>query len=177
MLLVSGLTASGTAQAQSSSLADAVASFRGGLEISVDGSSWALSRTITLSQTRCEPATTSPCAIGTAALVVNVRFPSLPGVVAGAKILAQLGESGSGEARYFIRPVPANAGSSVCGGVLGVSKPLPNMRMAINLGDQGTPLPVTCRWSVLAGVPNPKSASGFDMIWSDTATVHVVTKQ
>ena len=32
-------------------------------------------------------------------------------------------------------------------------------------------------WTVLAGVPNPKATNGFEMIWSDTATVHVVGKQ
>jgi hypothetical protein len=166
----------GTASAQLSTSTGTVAAFRDGLEISVDGNSWGQSRTVALSPSRCPPSSTSPCAAGTPPLVVSVRFPALPDVVDGGKVLAQLGESGSKEARYYIRPVPANAGSPVCGGVLSVSSPQPAMRMAINLAAPGTPLPVTCRWSVLTGVPNPKAAHGFDLIWSDTATVHVISK-
>ena len=164
------------AHAQGSAAKD-VAAFRDGLEISVDGTAWASSRTVTLSPTRCPPSSTSPCAAGTPPLIVSVRFPALPDVVSGGELLAQLGESGSKEAHYFIRPVPANAGSPVCGGVLSVSSPQHAMRMAINLAAPGTPLPVTCRWSVLAGIPDPKAPHGFEMIWSDTATVHVVGKQ
>lgn len=162
------------AGAQSSSAA--VAEFRKGLEISVNGGPWEISRTVTLSPSRCPPATGSPCAPGTAPLVINIRFPALPDVVDGSKVLSQLGEDGARDAHYHIRPVPANAAGTVCAGGLNVPAPLPNMRVAINLGHPGTPLPVTCRWTVLAGVPNPKSPTGFDLIWSDTVTVHVISK-
>ena len=165
----------GSAGAQSSTSA-AIAAFRQGLEISVNGGPWETSRTVVLSPTRCPPATSSPCATGTAPLVIGIRFPALPEVVDGSKVLSQLGEDGSRDAHYHIRPVPANAAGSVCAGGLNVPAPLPNMRVAINLGHPGTPLPVTCRWTVLAGVPNPKSPTGFDLIWSDTVTVHVISK-
>jgi hypothetical protein len=177
MLFVSGIAAFGTAEAQSSSLADAIASFRGGLEISVDGNSWGQSKTVVLSAKRCSPATSSPCAHGTPPLVIEIRFPAIQNAVDGSRILAQLGESGSPTSHYYIRPVPANAAGTVCATGFNVPNPLANMRVSINLGDAGTPLPVTCRWSALAGVTNPKSPTGFDLVWSDTVTVHVVGKQ
>ena len=156
--------------------AGAIAAFRGGLEISADGSSWARRRIVPLSESRCARAASSPCAPGTAPLVLGIRFPKLPNAVDGAKVLSQLGESGSKTMRYFVRPVPANAASSICGGGFAVSNPLPDMRVTINLGNPGAPLPVTCRWTAVAGVPDTASPLGFDMVWSDTVVVEVISK-
>ena len=144
--------------------------------MSVDGRSWGQVRTVALGANRCEPARTSPCAAATPPLVVSIRFPSLPQTVDGAKVLSQLGESGEARARYFVRPVPANAASTVCGGGFSVSNPLTTMRVAINLGNPGAPLPVTCRWTAVAGVPDAASPVGFYLVWSDTVAVRVVTK-
>jgi hypothetical protein len=156
--------------------ASSIAAFRKGLEVSVEGSPWGPSRTIGLPSSRCVPATTSPCAPGTPALIVNIRFPTLLNAADGASVLRQLGETGPAADHYFVRPVPANTSGTVCAGGFATPSPLGNMRMAINLGSPGTPLPVTCHWTALAGVSNPRSPGGIDLIWSDTVTVQVVAR-
>jgi hypothetical protein len=148
--------------------------FRTGLEVSVEGSPWGHARTVALSPSRCRPATTSPCAPGTPAVIVNVRFPAVTGAVDMAQVRATLGEAGGAGNYYDIRPVPSNAVGTICAGGMIMSAPFSNMRMAINIGNPGTPLPVTCRWTVLVGIPGPRGT--VELVWSDTVTVQLVAQ-
>ena len=173
--LAASLSQGATVASASVSSAPIVA-FRRGLEVSVDGSAWGRVRSVTLPPNRCAPGSVSPCSPGTPPLVLSVRFPALPQVVDGSKVLSQLGESGGPAVHYFVRPVPANAKSSVCGPGFAVSAPMNAMRVTINLGESGTPLPVTCRWTAVAGVPDASSPVGFYMVWSDTVVVQVSAK-
>jgi hypothetical protein len=153
--------------------AHSIAAFRKGFEVSVEGSPWARSRTFSLPTPRCKPATSSPCVPGTPALLVKFRFPSLVNAVDLSQVLAKLGEAGGAGDHYMVRPVPANATSPVCAGGFTAPAPFNDMHLAINLGNPGTPLPVTCKWTVLAGVPNPTAKSGVELVWSDTVAVHL----
>jgi hypothetical protein len=151
-----------------------VLAFRKGFEVSIDGSPWGPARTIALPLSRCVPATTSPCAPGTPAVLVNIRFPAVANAVDMSEVLSQLGESGGQGNHYMIRPVPANARGSVCAGGFIAPAPLGNMRMAINVGNPGTPLPVLCRWTALIGIRLP--GGKVELVWSDTIVAELVAK-
>jgi hypothetical protein len=174
--VASGPSASAAADAA------AVMTFRRGLQVSLDGTTWTQSLTVDLPPSRCVPATSSPCAAGTAPLYVKIKFAGLPSPADAATVLRQLGMTPSGGAHYFVFPVPMNAAGTpagVCEG--GFSSPNAvtpsnNVHIGLVLDRPGAPLPVTCSWVVVAGIPRPGSATGVDLIWSDTVSVRAVAK-
>jgi hypothetical protein len=159
-----------------SSKADtALLGWRNGLEISVNGSTWDRALTVTLSKVQCPPSPTSPCAAGSA-VAVDVRFPPVAQATDLSKVHAELGEiSGATGSRYEVRLV-RNQSSPLCDAGFVTSSAYASARMAINVGAPGPPLPLTCRWTALIGIPDPANASHVAVIWSDTVVVQLTSK-
>jgi len=163
------------ASANASDASEAIASWRGGLAISVNGSPWERSVTVGLSKAQCPPSTTSPCAAGSA-VAVDVRFPPIDQATDLSKVHAQLGEApGPPGNRYEVRLV-RDRSSALCASGFEASSAYENSRMAINAGAPGPPLPLTCRWTALVGIPDPANASRIAVLWSDTVVVQLTSK-
>jgi hypothetical protein len=161
-----------TAQAKSDT---AILYWRTGLEISVHGTGWDRSLTVPLSKVQCPPSTTSPCAAGSA-VAVDVRFPPVAQATDLSKVHAELGEiPGATGNRYEVRLV-RDLSSPLCDAGFATSSAYASARMAINVGAPGPPLPLTCRWSALIGVPDPANASHVTVVWSDTVVVQLTSK-
>jgi hypothetical protein len=150
-------------------------SWRSGLQISVNGSAWDRSLTIGLTKVQCPPSPTSPCAAGSA-VAVDVRFPAVAQATDLAKVHAELGEvPEAGGSRYEVRLVK-NLSSPLCDAGFVTSSAYAAARMAINVGAPGPPLPLTCRWTALIGIPDPLNAARVAVIWSDTVVVQLTSK-
>ncbi|MGH7620358.1 MAG: hypothetical protein ACREPM_24340 [Gemmatimonadaceae bacterium] len=161
--------------ATATKVTDVIAGWRGGLEISVNGSAWERSLTVGLNKVQCPPSTASPCAAGSA-VAVDVRFPPVAAATDLAKAHARLGESSSASGnRYDVRLVK-NLSSPLCAPGFETSSAYGNARMAINLGAPGSPLPITCRWTAIVGVLDPSNASRVLVVWSDTVVVQLTSK-
>src|SRR5437868_5171747 len=153
--VVSLLLFAGSAAAQKSTglssgagtaAATAVATWRKGLEVSINGGAWERSSTVALTKAQCPPADGSACAAGSA-VGVDLRFPAMPQAVDLSKTRAQLGESsGAAGARYEVRLIRAQS-SALCPAGFTTATPHNATRLAINLGAAGPPLPLTCRWT------------------------------
>jgi hypothetical protein len=153
----------------------AILNWRNGLEISVNGSTWDRSLTVGLSKVQCPPSMASPCAAGSA-VAVDVRFPPVEQATDLAKVHAELGEiPGVTGSRYEVRLVRALS-SPLCDAGFVTSSAYASARMAINVGAPGPPLPLTCRWTALIGIPDPANASHVAVIWSDTVVVQITSK-
>ncbi len=155
----------------------AVTAWRSGLEVSVNGSGWNRSVAVTLTRAQCPPSETSPCASGSA-VGVDVRFPVVAQAVELTRTRAALSEppEGQSNARYELRLVRAQS-SPLCPNGFVVPAPANASRLAINLGPPGPPLPLTCRWTALVGVPDPNDPAKVTAIWSDTVSVLLSVKR
>jgi hypothetical protein len=166
-------SASDVAPDQTSSAA--IASWRTGLEVSVNGSVWDRSVIVGLSKTQCPPSPTSPCEPGSA-VAVDVRFPPVTQATDLSKVRAQLGEPPSAAGnRYEIRLVRERS-SPLCAAGFATSSAYGNARMAINVGAPGPPLPLTCRWTAVVGIPASGNSSRVAIVWSDTVVVQLTSK-
>jgi len=153
----------------------AILNWRTGLEVSVHGGGWDHSLTVPLSKVQCPPSTTSPCAAGSA-VAVDVRFPPVAQATDLSKVHAELGEiPGATGNRYEVRLV-RSLSSPLCDAGFVTSSAYASARMAINVGAPGPPLPLTCRWTALIGVPDPANASHVTVVWSDTVVVQLTSK-
>jgi len=152
----------------------AIATWRDGLEISVNGAAWERTLTVGLSKAQCPPSTSSPCAAGSA-VAVDVRFPPIAQAIDLSKARAQLGEapSQSGD-RYEVRLVREQS-SALCAPGFSTSSAYANPRMAVNVGGQGPPLPLTCRWTAIVGIPDA-TGSHVAVVWSDTVVLQLTSK-
>jgi hypothetical protein len=153
----------------------AIGSWRSGLEVSVNGSAWERSLTVALTKAQCPPSESSPCAVGSA-VAVDVRFPPIEQATDLSKVRAQLGEApGAAGSRYEVRLV-RSLSSPLCADGFETSSAYGNARMAINVGAPGPPLPLTCRWTAVVGIPQAANASHVAVVWSDTVVVQLTSK-
>lgn len=153
----------------------AILNWRTGLEVSVNGSAWDRSLIVGLTKVQCPPSTTSPCAAGSA-VAVDIRFPPIAQATDLSKVHAQLGESaGATAGRYEVRLI-RSLSSPLCDAGFVTSSAYGNARMAINVGAPGPPLPLTCRWTAIVGIPGPGNASRVAVLWSDTVVVQLTSK-
>lgn len=155
----------------------AIAAWRTGLEVSVNGSGWNRTVSVALTKAQCPPSETSPCASGSA-VGVDVRFPAVAQAVELARTRATLGEPTEARAgvRYELRIVRTQS-SPLCPGGFVAAAPAGTSRLAINLSRPGPRLPLTCRWTAVVGVPDPNDPSKVMAIWADTASVLVTSKR
>jgi hypothetical protein len=152
-----------------------IVGWRTGLEVSVNGSAWDRSVTVALTKAQCPPSESSPCAPGSA-VAVDVRFPPVEQAADLSKVHAQLGEAlGAAGNRYEVRLV-RSLSSPLCAAGFETSSAYGNARMAINVGAAGPPLPLTCRWTAVVGIPQPANASHVAVLWSDTVVVQLTSK-
>ena len=153
-----------------------IAAWRSGLEVSVNGSAWSQSASVALTRAQCPPSDTSPCASGSA-VGVDVRFPAVAQATELAKARAALGETGGQSgARYEVRVVRSQS-SPLCPGGFAAASPETTSRLAINLGPPGPPLPLTCKWAAVVGVPDASRPSKVMAVWSDTVSVVLTSKR
>ena len=151
----------------------AIVTWRSGLEVSVNGSAWGRTLSVVLTKAQCPPSASSPCAVGSA-VAVDVRFPPVEQAADLSKVHAQLGEAPvAAGSRYEVRLV-RSLSSPLCADGFETSSAYGNARMAIKVGAPGPPLPITCRWTAVVGIP--QSASHLAVVWSDTVVVQLTSK-
>jgi hypothetical protein len=155
----------------------AVAPFRHGLAVSINGSPWGPSRTVALTEQQCAASTTSLCAAGTPAVIVDVRWPTVRGGVDLTRVHTQLGEA-AGAAGFFyeIRLVRSTSSPTCAGGFLSPAVPYTNNRVVVNVANP-SPAPyvqLLCQWTALMGVPDRTNRNHVILVWSDTVTAAVV---
>ncbi len=155
----------------------AVAAWRSGFEVSVNGSGWSRSVAVALTRAQCPPSETSPCGSGSA-VGVDMRFPAVAQAADLGRTRAALGESGGvrSEARYEVRVIRPQS-SPLCPNGFTATTPANAARLAINLASAGPPLPLTCRWVALVGVADPSDPAKVTAIWSDTVSVLLTSKR
>lgn len=175
MRIVVAVLALGARVASSQTPEIAIQSWRSGLEISVNGSAWDRAVTVGLSKVQCPPSATSPCAAGSA-VAVDVRFPPIDLATDLSKAHAQIGEvAGPMGNRYEVRLVHEHS-SPLCADGFATSSAYGNTRIAINVGAPGPPLPITCRWTALVGIPTAGGSSHVAAVWSDTVVLQLTSK-